>query len=108
MRIAIFHNLPSGGAKRALYEWTRRLARQHTIDIFTLSTADHEFCDLRQFVDNYCILEFATRRLFGSPMGRLNQIQRWKDLRTLEQLGSQLAKEINHGGYDLLFANPCK
>lgn len=28
MKIAIYHNLPSGGGKRALYEMTRRLAQQ--------------------------------------------------------------------------------
>lgn len=34
MRVALFHGLPPGGARRAMYELTRRLP--HSIDVFTL------------------------------------------------------------------------
>ena len=50
MRIASYHNLPSGGAKRSLYEETKGLAADHTIDVFTLSTADSGFADLKPLV----------------------------------------------------------
>ena len=69
MRIALFHNTPSGGAKRAIYEWTRRLATNHEIDVYTLSSADHAFCDIRPFVQRHHIFDFTPRRLFNSPWG---------------------------------------
>ena len=107
MKIALFHNLPSGGAKRAIYNWVQGLAGSHTIDVYTLSTADHDFCDIRPFVENYYIFKFYPRKMFRSPLGRLNQLQRWRDLIDLESLNHKIAKKINKGGYDLLFANPC-
>jgi glycosyltransferase involved in cell wall biosynthesis len=107
MKIAIFHNLPSGGAKRALFEWTCRLADEHKIDVFSLRNADHAFCDIRPFASRHEVYEFSHRPLFESPLGRLNQFQRWRDLGDLERLNRRIAGQINHGGYDVLFANTC-
>jgi glycosyltransferase involved in cell wall biosynthesis len=106
MRIAIYHDLPSGGAKRALYEWTRHLSQKHSIDVYTTNTADHEFCDIRPFSKNYNISYFSPRKLYESPFGRLNQYQRWMDLNDLKQVGRDVAEKINTGGYDVLFAHP--
>ena len=108
MKIAIFHNLPSGGAKRAVYEWVCRLAGEHTIDVYSLNTADHAFCDIRPFVSKYQVYEFFPHKLFESPLGRLNQLQRWRDLGELERLHQKMAAQINLEGYDVLFANTCK
>ncbi len=106
-RIAIFHNLPSGGAKRALFEWTRRLAARHTLDVFTLSTADHAYCDLRPFVSSVQVADFEPLPLFASPLGRLNQLQRWRDLERLLTVYRRLAEQIDAGGYDVVFSNSC-
>ena len=108
MRIAIFYNLPSGGAKRALYEWTRRLSASHEIEVFSLSSADHETFDIRPFVQAHHVLQFSPHRLFRSPFGRLNQLQRWRDLGELERLGRSIAEAINQGEYDVVFAHPCR
>lgn len=107
MRIALYHNAPSGGAKRAIYEWARRLAARHHIDVFTLSSADHAFCDIRPFVQQHHVFDFTARKLFGSPWGRLNQLQRWRDLGDLARLGQRIAQQINAGHYDLVFAHTC-
>ena len=107
MRIALYHNLPSGGAKRAVYEWVRRLVAEHTIDVYSLTTADHAFCDIRPFASKHKVYEFSTRRLLQSPLGRLNQMERWQDLGDLNKLHQKIAKEINAGEYDVFFANPC-
>jgi glycosyltransferase involved in cell wall biosynthesis len=107
MRIAIFHNTPSGGAKRAIYEWTRRLAQNHHIDVYTLSSADHNFCDIRPLVRQHRVFEFTPRSLFNSPWGRLNQYQRGRDLGELTRLGHQIAQEINAGHYEVVFAHTC-
>lgn len=107
MRIALYHNLPSGGAKRAVYEWIQRMAGRHSIDVFSLSTADHGFCDIRPFVSQYKIYEFFPRDLFKSPFGRLNQFRRWQDLGDLDKLNRRIAMHINAGRYDVLFAHTC-
>ena len=107
MRIALFHNVPSGGAKRAIYEWVRRLVGNHTIDVYSISSADHAYCDIRPIVHKHNIYPFETRGLFKSPLGRLNQLQRWQDLSDLDRLHRSIAADINPQSYDLLFANSC-
>lgn len=104
----MFHNLPSGGAKRAVLEWTSRLAKDHLIDVYTLSTADHDFCDIRPFVRRHQVYPFQPRILFSSPLGRLNQLMRWLDLATLDQLYHEIAQEIHSVGYDVAFIHPCQ
>src|SRR5262245_20051660 len=106
MRIAVFHDLPSGGAKRTLYEFVKRLCARHVIDVYALSTADHAFCDVRPLVHASHEVPFTPLRLFQSPFGRINQLQRWRDLRRLESLSRRLATDIDRQSYDVLFAEP--
>jgi glycosyltransferase involved in cell wall biosynthesis len=108
MKIALFHNLLSGGAKRSLYELVRRLSVRHQIDVITLSTAEHDFADLRPFVASYQILPFRPTPLFGSPFGRLNPALRSLDLIRLDAVGRELARRVESGTYDLLLAEPCR
>lgn len=107
MRIAIYHDLPSGGAKRTLYEAAKRLSRSNTLDVYTLDTADKEFCDLREFSKANHVFQFSPSRLFPSPFGRLNQFQRWVDLQKLDRLAQHISQVIDAGNYDVVFAQPC-
>lgn len=106
MKIALYHNLPSGGAKRAVFEWTRRLSASHQIDVYSLSTADHEFCDIRPYVRGYRIFDFTPHEPFKSPWGRLNRLQRWRDLGRLTHIARRIALEINSSSYDVVFIHP--
>ena len=108
MKIAIYHNLPSGGGKRALYEMTRRLAPRHTVDVYTLSTADHEFCDLRPLAHRHHVTPFAPLKLARRPFGRLNQGLRTLDLFRVRQVQRDVARRIDAGGYDVVFAHNCR
>ncbi|HWQ03788.1 MAG TPA: glycosyltransferase family 4 protein [Longilinea sp.] len=107
MHIAVFHNVPSGGAKRALFEWVRRLSLEHAIDVYSLSTADHDYCDLRPYTGEYHIVNFTPLPLARSPFGRINQFQRWRDLERLQAVYRNLASQIDAGGYDVVFSNAC-
>ena len=106
MRIAIFHDLPSGGAKRALREVAARLAAEHSLDVFSLTSAEHSFGDLRPFAGRHQLFAFTPLPLFRSPLGRLNNLQRWRDLQRLDRLGREAARTIDAGGYDVVFAHP--
>lgn len=108
MRIALFHNLPSGGAKRSVYEWTRRLSDSHALDAYTFGDAEHAFGDIRPFVRKHYIFDFVPNSLFGNPFGRLNQYQRWRDLGELKRIGRKIGHQIDTAGYDVVFAHPCR
>lgn len=108
MRIAIYHNLLSGGAKRALHEEVIRLSPEHEIDVYTLSSANHQFADLRAYVDNHHIYNFTPLPLMKSPFGRLNQAIRLVDLLRLRRINRKIARDINMKGYDVCYVNPCQ
>jgi glycosyltransferase involved in cell wall biosynthesis len=108
MRIALFFNIPSGGAKRTIYEAIKRLATRHQIDVYTFTTANHEFADIRPFVHTYQVFEYHPTRLFSSPFGRLNQAMRLYDLRRMEQRSKLVAQKIESGLYDLAYIHPCQ
>jgi glycosyltransferase involved in cell wall biosynthesis len=108
VRIAVYHELPSGGAKRALFETVRRLAEQHTVDVFSLSAADHEFCDLRPVVHGHRVASFEPLRPFRPPFGRLNRWRRWRDLHRLDRLAGEIAAEIDASGYDVVYVYPSR
>lgn len=108
MRIAVYHNLPSGGAKRSLQEQLKRLGKRHHLEVFTLSSANSEFADLRPHVARRHVFDFSPLPLFGSPFGRLNQVLRLLDLRRLGRLNQTIGRRISSEGYDLAYVNPCQ
>jgi glycosyltransferase involved in cell wall biosynthesis len=108
VKIAVYHNLHSGGAKRALYEMTRRLAGIHHLDVYTLSTADHGFCDLRPHCSRHLVFPFSPLPPARRPFGRLNQGIRALDLFRLRALGKEIAAQIDAGGYDAVFVHHCR
>lgn len=105
MRIAVFHNSPSGGAKRALYELVRGLVQRHEVDVFTLSCASHEFCDLRSFVREHKVYRFEPLPLLPSPFGLLNHGLRTADLFRLRLLARRVGGEMNRHAYDVAFVS---
>lgn len=108
MRIAVYHNLHSGGAKHSTYEIVRRLAGRHQVDLFTVSSADTDFFELQGAIHQTQVVEFQAGRTFGSPIGRLNQAVRLSDLGRLEVVSRRVAETIDQGDYDVVYVHPCQ
>jgi glycosyltransferase involved in cell wall biosynthesis len=108
MRIALYHNLPSGGGKRALWEQVSRLAANHTIDLFAPSTADDTFCSIRPFLSRSEIVPLSHLPEWRSPLGRVNPLIRVLNLRRLDAADGVLARKIDQGNYDVLLVHPCQ
>lgn len=108
MKIALFHDLPSGGGKKALFETVRMLHKIHQFDEYSFDTSCHSFCDITLFCKQTHRYPFKPSPLFGSPFGRLNQFQRWRDLGRLENLSRQIAQDIDREKYDLVFVQPSR
>ena len=108
MRIAVYHNLPSGGGKRALYEMTKRLAAKHDVDVYTLSVAEHDFCDLRPHCNRHVVFPFQPLPLAHRPFGRLNQGIRSLDLLRLRTLQRRIANQIDAASYEVVFVHHCQ
>jgi glycosyltransferase involved in cell wall biosynthesis len=109
MKIAVWHNLPSGGGKRALYDHVRGLVeRGHTVEAWCSPAADRAYCPLTDCVEEHVIpLGSGTNRVpksswarvYGSTMDRLN---------AMDQHCRLCAEEINRRGFDILLANSCR
>lgn len=108
MRIAVYHNLPSGGAKRAMYETLKRLADRHSFDVYTFSSANHEFADLRPFAQAHHIYDFQRTKELDSPFGRLNMLIRRQDILRIRKKTRKVAEVIDRQDYDVAFVNPCQ
>jgi hypothetical protein len=108
VRIAVYHDLPSGGGKRALHEMVRRLSARHELDVFTLSCAEHEFGDLRPYASRHTVYRFEPLPLLSSPFGRANQLVRAADLARLRRVECGVANAIDRLQYDVLFAHNCQ
>lgn len=105
MNIAIYHNLGTGGAKKALYNMVAGLhSRGHQIDVFTTSLADHDFYDIRPLVHAYHIEH--VHGMSGTGLrGRLALLMTIHRLRTAER---RIAQVINHGAYDVALVTNCR
>lgn len=99
MNLAVVHNLPAGGMKRALYEQVKRLARKHTIDIYTLSCSDEKFLPLKDFAHRYTILRYNPPVHFPASVFSIYF--------ALPQVYKEMANAINNEKYDVALINPC-
>ena len=101
MKIAVFHNLPSGGAKRALYGNANYLAEDNEIDIFVPSTANEKYLPLKRIANN--IKTFPVKN--NIPNFLLSSIKYFPakvSLINLEKVQKDIAQEINGGDYDVV------
>lgn len=107
MKIAIWHNLPSGGGKRAMYDQVRGLlARGHVLEAWCPPTANREYLPLTDLIRETVI-----------PMAEVERTDWDKRLRrpaavapmieALEQHCRECAKQIMAGDFDLLLVHPC-
>lgn len=108
LKIAVWHNLPSGGGKRALYYHVRGLTeRGHKLACWSLDTADHSYLPLSEFAPERVVA------VEGDGRPRRKLIERWsrhyneavERMRRFDRACERSAREIEAGDFDLLFAN---
>ncbi|MBV9932652.1 MAG: glycosyltransferase family 4 protein [Alphaproteobacteria bacterium] len=106
LRIAVWHNLPSGGGKRALYDHVRGLVdRGHHVEAWAPPSADRTYLPLNDMIEEH-ILPYGddSYRLTDKLQLTLHIDRR---LAAMEEHARRCAAEIARGGFDLLFANSC-
>ena len=104
LRIAVWHNLPSGGGKRALYEHVRGLVqRGHYVEAWCPPTASQTYLPLSPMIKEHI-----------RPLNQLRerpQLHRYKStvfaLNAMEEHCRTCVDEIETGSFDVIFANSC-
>jgi glycosyltransferase involved in cell wall biosynthesis len=89
MKIALFYNLPAGGAKRTVYEQVKYLSKANQIDLFELSSTMEEFKDIRPYCHRTYRFRFEYHRNY------------FLDLFNLVRAHKRIAAKINAGNYDV-------
>jgi len=104
MKIAVWHNLPSGGGKRALYYHVRGLVqRGHKVACWSLDNADKTYLPLAEFGPERTVsLKEPAAKVFDLTPNYSAAISR---LRAFDEACRICAAEIDAGDFDLLFAN---
>lgn len=109
MRIAVWHDLPSGGGKRALYDHVRGLLqRGHELEAWCPPTADREFLPLAELVTEHVVAlpEFEPSR-FRRQLTELTQDRRLH-IDAMTEHCRLVANELEARDFDVLLAGPCQ
>ena len=109
MRIAIWHNLPSGGGKRALYYHVKGLLeRGHYLESWCPPTADQNYLPLSSLIkENVVPLDEPTIRTNSVSRALSAYRQTVAQINAIDVHSQRCAEEINQGDFDILFANAC-
>lgn len=104
MKIAVYHNLPSGGAKRALYEQLKHTLKFNEYDVYTLSNSGSEkFLDLSRIIDKNFRFPFKETKLKFLPDFIIQLIR----LRSISKTQKKIANVIDSKNYDLVYVAHC-
>ena len=108
MKIAVWHNLPSGGGKRALHYQVRGLLeRGHQVEAWCPPTADRSYLPLSELVPEHVVpvgwQPRPSRNLVARTLANYTNVL--AKLRAMDEHCRACAEQIKRGGFDLLFAN---
>ncbi len=105
MKIAVFHNLPDGGAKRSLYYFIQFFKKNGwQVELFIPSTAAHEdFLAMKNLVDKVKVypVKTALSGIIYSTIKYLPPLHiSFRDLKSTQK---KIAQDINQGNYDFVY-----
>jgi glycosyltransferase involved in cell wall biosynthesis len=107
MKIAVFHNLPSGGAKRALYNNVEFLARDHEVDVYVPSIANEDYLSLNDIAHNFKTFQ-VKNTLVGFLYSAVKYFPSKISIRDLEKTQKNMAEVVNKKDYDVVLCEQDK
>jgi len=106
MRIAVWHNLPGGGGKRALHNHVKALKeRGHYLEAWTTDFSSDTYLPLSQMITEHrkpVSSEILKIRSSRNPFKRERET-----ISLLKRHCIECVNEINDGKFDIIFANSC-
>jgi glycosyltransferase involved in cell wall biosynthesis len=115
LKIAVWHNLPSGGGKRALHDHVRGLVmRGHRVESWSPPTANLSYMPLGDYATEH-IVSLDPPPTHATGRGPRGRVEAWlKPLRdavarveAMVRHSRQCAEEIERGGFDLVLGASC-
>ena len=105
MKIAFFHELHAGGARRSVNEFAKRLKKNNQIDLYYIDDSENKA--EKQFFTNTSFYQFIPRKWLGNNW----KAKFYKDtveLIRLYNIHKKIANDIDKQNYDLVFVEPSK
>lgn len=107
LKIAVFHNLPSGGAKRSLYTYIQYLTQQgHLVDVHIPETANEEYLPLENVATNvfkYEVKPSFIREKIYSIFSYVPAIIKRVSIDNVMQTEKKIAENLNDSTYDIVY-----
>ena len=107
LKIAVFHNLPSGGAKRSLYTYIQYLAQQgHIVDVFIPETANEEYLPLEAVANSvikYEVKPSFFREQIYSIFSYVPAIIKRVSVKNVMDTEKKIAEDLNDSSYDIVY-----
>lgn len=104
MKIAFFHNLPNGGAKRILFEQAKILSQNHHVSIYQLDNNEPDFLSFSSLPVHIHTYHFTLSNTFPLFLGRL--FKDFKNFYSLKLLHKEIAQDIDKKQYDVVIVHP--
>jgi glycosyltransferase involved in cell wall biosynthesis len=110
MKVAVWHNLPSGGGKRALHDHVRGLVmRGHHVESWSPPTADLSYMPLNSYATEHFV-PFDWQSV--ESRGRIGRrLKPYRDvvakIEAMMRHARQCAAEIGRKDFDLILGNSC-
>lgn len=105
MKIAVYHNLHFGGAKRVVLEQVRWLSAYHEVDVYKTNSDDDIF-------DPFSYARSIYKYNVPFPLASIPALDRFaRDataIFTLQKLHAKIAAEIDARSYDIVLVHPDK
>lgn len=110
LNIAVWHNLPSGGGKRALYQHVKGLTeRGHNVEVWCPSTADPDYLPLSEFAEEHVLpFDWKPPPMAGRIQGLMYHYRSIETkLAAMERHCAACVKQMADRQFDVMFANSC-
>jgi glycosyltransferase involved in cell wall biosynthesis len=109
MRIAVWHNLSFGGAKRALYYHLKAFKEEgHYLEIWNPMPQKTCNINLSEFgIEHECSINFDTAKIRNHYRHPQSISETKKIIQLLKKHQSKCAEQINRENFDIVFVNSC-
>ncbi|MDO8621279.1 MAG: glycosyltransferase family 4 protein [Candidatus Levybacteria bacterium] len=105
MKIAVFHELSFGGAKRACYELSKKLSKKFNVDLYYVDIEKDK--EVKKYFRNVYYYNFLPKHWIGNDW----KSRLYKDtieLFNLYKLHKRIAKDISLRRYDCVIVHPSR
>lgn len=103
MKIAVFHELHAGGARRAVNEFAKGLKKNHQVDLYIVDEQENKV--EKNYFTNVFYYNFTPKKWSGGNW----KAKLYKDtieIFNLYKLHKKIAQDINSQKYDIAFIHP--